>query len=96
MNRFTKLALAAAASLLSLSPAHADGLNEAIAANLPSLMKIYRDLHANPELSGEEVKTAAKLAAEARRLGFAVTEKVGGTGVVGHGKWRRANGDAPR
>ena len=33
---------------------------------MPSLMDIYRDLHSNPELSGEEVRTAAKLAAEAR------------------------------
>jgi len=82
MRIFTKLGLLAAASMLAVSPAQADSLNEAIAADLPSLMEIYRDLHSNPELSGEEVRTAAKLAAEARRLGFTVTEKVGGTGVV--------------
>jgi hippurate hydrolase len=39
-------------------------------------------LHANPELSFLEFKTSAKLAAEARRLGFVVTENVGQTGVV--------------
>lgn len=55
---------------------------QAIAKEMPSLMAIYRDLHANPELSFQEVKTAAKLAAEAKKLGFKVTEKVGGTGVV--------------
>jgi amidohydrolase len=82
MRKFVKFSLLAAASMLAVSPAQADSLNEAIAADLPSLMKLYRDLHANPELSGEEVRTAAKLAAEARRLGFTVTEKVGGTGVV--------------
>jgi amidohydrolase len=82
MRKFTKFALLAAASVLTASPAYADGLKDAIAADLPSLMEIYRDLHSNPELSGEEVRTAAKLAAEARRLGFTVTEKVGGTGVV--------------
>lgn len=82
MIKYTKLALAAAASVMALSPVQADSLNEAITADLPSLMEIYRDLHSNPELSGEEVRTAAKLAAEARRLGFTVTEKVGGTGVV--------------
>src|SRR5439155_1101977 len=38
--------------------------------------------HANPELSLLEVKTAARLADEARKLGFEVTERVGGTGVV--------------
>src|SRR3546814_9257583 len=45
-------------------------------------MTIYKDLHANPELSFMEVRSAAILAAEARKLGFQVTEKVGGTGVV--------------
>ena len=91
MRNFTKLALLAATSMLMVSPAQADSLTDAIAADLPSLMEIYRDRHANPELSGEEVRTAAKLAAEARRLGFAVTEKVGGTGVVAVMK----NGDGP-
>ncbi|WP_321323490.1 amidohydrolase [uncultured Parasphingorhabdus sp.] len=82
MRNFTKLGLMAAASILAAVPAQADSLKDAISADMPSLMDIYRDLHANPELSGEEVRTAAKLAAEARRLGFEVTEKVGGTGVV--------------
>ncbi|QIK79934.1 amidohydrolase [Sphingomonas piscis] len=57
-------------------------LKQAIAADLPRLMSLYRDLHAHPELSMQEHRTAAKLAAEARTLGFDVTEKVGGTGVV--------------
>src|SRR3546814_10543050 len=35
-----------------------------------------------PELSFHEVRSAGILAAEARKLGFEVTEKVGGTGVV--------------
>lgn len=82
MLKYTKLALIAAASVVAISPIQADPLNDAITADMPSLMELYRDLHANPELSGEEVRTAAKLAAEARRLGFTVTEKVGGTGVV--------------
>lgn len=82
MRNFTKLGLMAAVSMLASAPVQADSLKDAIAADMPSLMDIYRDLHSNPELSGEEVRTAAKLAAEARRLGYAVTEKVGGTGVV--------------
>ncbi|HET6982888.1 MAG TPA: amidohydrolase, partial [Myxococcaceae bacterium] len=36
----------------------------------------------NPELSLREEKTAGKLAAQMRKLGYTVTEKVGGTGVV--------------
>jgi hippurate hydrolase len=49
----------------------------------PSLDKLYQDLHRTPELSLHEEKTAAKLAAQLRALGFEVTEKVGGTGIVG-------------
>ncbi|MCE7797567.1 amidohydrolase [Sphingobium sufflavum] len=53
-----------------------------IAAEMPALMILYRDLHAHPELSLQEKATAAKLAALVRPLGFTVTEGVGGTGVV--------------
>jgi amidohydrolase len=49
----------------------------------PSLDALYRDLHQNPELSLHEEKTAVKLAARLRVLGFDVTEHVGGTGIVG-------------
>jgi len=43
---------------------------------------LYLDLHQNPELSSHETQTAAKLAGRLRDLGYAVTEQVGGTGVV--------------
>ena len=42
----------------------------------------YLDLHQNPELSGHETQTAAKLAGRLRSLGYEVTEHVGGTGIV--------------
>jgi hippurate hydrolase len=42
----------------------------------------YVDLHRNPELSGHETQTAAKLASRLRSLGYDVTEHVGGTGIV--------------
>lgn len=48
----------------------------------PALQAIYQDIHAHPELPFQETRTAAKLAAEMRGIGFSVTEKVGGTGVV--------------
>jgi hippurate hydrolase len=54
-----------------------------LAADYPSLLALYADLHAHPELSLMEEKTAAKLAAELRALGFEVTEKFGGHGIVG-------------
>jgi hippurate hydrolase len=47
------------------------------------LEALYKHLHSNPELSLHEVQTAARLAKELRELGFEVTEKVGGTGIVG-------------
>jgi len=65
-----------------LSPAAAQDLNQAIGRDMPNLMEIYRDLHANPELSMQETRSAALMAAEARRAGFTVTTGVGGTGVV--------------
>ena len=52
-------------------------------AEYPSLFGIYTNLHAHPELSFMEVKTATLVAGELRSLGFTVTEKVGNTGVVG-------------
>jgi len=83
----------AGASLLALGavPAQADELRDAVVADLPKLVELYRDLHANPELSFQEVQTAKKLAARARAMGFEVTEGVGKTGVVAVMK----NGEGP-
>jgi hippurate hydrolase len=78
-----KLKLACAVALLMASTAApAATVSDAIRADMPQLMNLYRDLHANPELSMQEVRTPAKLAAEMKKLGFQVTEKVGKTGVV--------------
>ena len=77
-----KLLLAAIAAMTVTPPAAAAALSDAIRADMPQLMTLYRDLHANPELSMQEVRTPAKLAAEMRKLGFDVTEHVGKTGVV--------------
>ncbi|WP_297443663.1 amidohydrolase [Acidocella sp.] len=50
---------------------------------LAELEHVYQDLHANPELSMQEHRTAGIVAAWLRRHGYEVTEGVGGTGVVG-------------
>ncbi|WP_327277385.1 amidohydrolase [Streptomyces sp. NBC_01224] len=50
---------------------------------LPALHALYRDLHAHPELSHQEFRTAGIVAARLREQGWTVTEGVGGTGVVG-------------
>jgi len=70
------------AALTLSMPAAAQELAPEVQKQMPPLMEIYRDLHANPELSFMEVRSAGILAAEARKLGYKVTEKVGGTGVV--------------
>ena len=44
---------------------------------LPSLLAIYKDLHAHPELSHHEEHTSAFLAGELRKAGYTVTEHVG-------------------
>lgn len=60
-------------------------------SDYPKLDALYRDIHAHPELAFQEEKTAAKLAAEMRAIGFEVTEKVGRTGLVA----LFGNGDGP-
>jgi hippurate hydrolase len=54
-----------------------------VAEQSADLEALYKYLHTNPELSLHEVRTAARMAKELRQLGFNVTEKVGGHGVVG-------------
>jgi len=48
----------------------------------PNLEKLYVDLHQAPELSLHEEKTAVRLVAEIKPLGYEVTAGVGGHGVV--------------
>ena len=50
---------------------------------LAELESAYKDLHANPELSMQERRTAGIAAAWLRKHGYEVKEGVGGTGVVG-------------
>jgi amidohydrolase len=54
-----------------------------LAGTRAGLADLYRDLHAHPELSNAEVRTAAEVARRLTALGADVTERVGGTGVVG-------------
>jgi hippurate hydrolase len=61
------------------------------AKELPSLVALYKELHANPELSLHEEQTASRIARELRDAGLEVSEKVGGHGIVGVLK----NGEGP-
>lgn len=60
-------------------------------ASANDLVDLYEYLHANPELSLVETETAAFLGEKFEKLGFDVTYKVGGTGVVALMK----NGEGP-
>ncbi len=64
------------------TPAILTAVDAQIKTELPELIALYKTLHRQPELSLKEVQTAARLATQMRELGFSVTEKVGGTGLV--------------
>lgn len=100
MNPCVKSLVSSAALLAAgLLPAHAEldvvllkrTIETSIASDYPKLDALYKELHAHPELAFQEVKTAARLAAEMRALGFEVTEGVGKTGLVALYR----NGDGP-
>src|SRR6185312_4375317 len=48
----------------------------------PDIEAFYIDLHRNPELAFQEVRTAGKLAEFTKALGYEVTTGVGKTGIV--------------
>jgi amidohydrolase len=100
MTRFAKTLLASVAiSGLMALPAHAEldaarlkqSIETSFESDYPKLDALYKDIHAHPEIAFQEEKTAAKLAAEMRAIGFDVTEKVGKTGLVAIYK----NGNGP-
>ena len=100
MTRF-RTTLFAATLLCAALPLHAhaeldvvslkSAIERSVESDYPKLDALYKDIHAHPEIAFQEEKTAAKLAAEMRGLGFEVTEHVGKTGLVAIYK----NGDGP-
>ncbi|HWN36930.1 MAG TPA: amidohydrolase [Gammaproteobacteria bacterium] len=83
MNKLT--GLAAGLCLATAVDVHAadDELRSDIAADYRDrLGALFEHFHRNPELSGKEVETSKRLAAEIRALGYDVTENVGGHGIV--------------
>src|SRR5690349_9243557 len=77
-----------------MSKTHA-GSSDAVFGGLdglvPDLEVLYKDLHAHPELSMQETRTAAIAADRLKAAGYEVTTGVGKTGVVG----LLRNGDGP-
>lgn len=82
---------AIAAALLCAATAQAEGLDnptlqameQSITTVTPKLVAWRRDIHAHPELSGQEARTAELVADHLRKLGLEVQTGVAGHGVVG-------------
>ena len=68
-----------------------DFVEEWIDAEIDGVVQLYRELHAQPELSRQEHATAARVADALLAAGYEVTAGVGETGVVGVLR----NGDGP-
>lgn len=64
------------------APLDAD-LARRIQAVMPKVVAWRRDIHANPELSNQETRTAKLVADHLRALGLEVRTGVGGNGVIG-------------
>jgi amidohydrolase len=67
----------AVAGTLQVAAAQGPALDAQLDQELPALVSTYKTLHAAPELSHHEDKTAALLAQELRGFGYEVTEHVG-------------------
>ena len=91
MHRFLLFVSIGLGSLASSVFGSDDSLRDWSKQQIDELVGLYRDFHANPELSFREERTAAKLAEELKRVGAEVTTGVGRQGVVGLIK----NGEGP-
>src|SRR5262249_17380125 len=73
---------AAAEPLIKSWTDRIDRIKKHIDTEAASLETLYKYLHAHPELSFQEEQAAAVMAKELTKVGFEVTAKVGGHGVV--------------
>ncbi|MGB8770555.1 MAG: amidohydrolase [Candidatus Korobacteraceae bacterium] len=81
-SMFLALIMVAPTAWAQTTPTVDPSLAAEVNSVYPQVQQLYINLHENPELSLHETKTASKLATQVRELGYDVTEKVGGTGVV--------------
>lgn len=77
------LTFASSAQAQALDAAGLQAIDAAVNKVAPKMVNWRRDIHAHPELSGQEVRTAKLVAEHLRKLGMEVQTNVGGTGVVG-------------
>ncbi|HEX4240722.1 MAG TPA: amidohydrolase [Steroidobacteraceae bacterium] len=76
MNRCARLCVLTV-SMLAPAVALADKLDSLVNGEVANLVDIYKGIHEHPELSHHEEHTAAIAAAELRKAGYTVTERVG-------------------
>jgi amidohydrolase len=76
MRKLFPLCAALAVLVINVS-AQQLSLDAMIDRDIASWLSTYKTLHAAPELSHREEKTAAFVAGELRKLGFTVTERIG-------------------
>ncbi len=67
---------------LSVQPEHDAVVQRWFAGSQPRWLRIYRELHAQPELSLQERRTSALVARELERAGYRVQSAIGGFGVA--------------
>lgn len=77
MNNKTCLLIIFCVLVLPVSSRGQQSLDAMIDSNISSLVDTYKTLHAAPELSHYEEKTASFFAGQLRALGYTVTERVG-------------------
>ncbi|MFM6904873.1 MAG: amidohydrolase [Acinetobacter tjernbergiae] len=66
-------------------------IEQSVSQNNDKFVKIFKDIHQNPELGFMEFRTAAIVAKELKSYGYSTTERIGKTGVAAVMK----NGDGP-
>ena len=82
--RFVTFLFLALTVPFSATPQSLDARIDAAARRVEDkVIRWRRDIHQNPELSKQEIRTARLAADHLRSLGMEVRTSVGGTGVVG-------------
>lgn len=77
MNKKTCLLIVFCVLVMPVNGRAQQSLDSMIDSNIASLVDTYKTLHAAPELSHHEEKTASFFAGQLRALGYTVTERVG-------------------
>ncbi len=81
-TRFSAFAIAALTASAVAGEELGDAVDRAARAVEPRVIEWRREVHAHPELGNREVRTAALVAKQLRKLGLEVRTKVAHTGVV--------------